>query len=330
VEGDPATRVASVTGVEDAEAQSLVRVEHLRYLKDALRGPGAALLLGPDMPAVDRPALRVADPRLAFALCLEALAPPEPRPAPGVHPTAVVAEDVELAGDVAIAAGAVIGARARIGARTIVHANVSVGDGTSVGEDCVLFPNVRLYPGVEVGHRVRIHAGSVIGADGFGYAWDGTSHHKIPHLGSVRIGDDVEIGANSCIDRATTGATEIGMGTKIDNLAQIAHNVRIGPHCLIVAQVGIAGSAGLGAGVVLGGQSAVRDHVRVGDGAMIAGKSGVWNDLPEGGRYSGNPARRHREEERSIIAWQRAPDLLRRVRELEREVADLRARLEGG
>src|SRR5262249_38715731 len=187
---------------------------------------------------------------------------------------------------------------------------------------------VQVCRGVEIGARVRIHSGTVIGADGFGYVWDGAKHVKIPHAGTVRVGDDVEIGANCAIDRATTGVTEIGPGTKIDNLVQIGHNVQIGPHCLIVGQAGLAGSAALGAGVVMGGQAALRDHGHGGDRAMIAGSSGVWNDLPAGGSYSGNPARRHMEEERSLVAYRRAPELLRRLRQLERELAELKARLE--
>jgi UDP-3-O-[3-hydroxymyristoyl] glucosamine N-acyltransferase len=181
---------------------------------------------------------------------------------------------------------------------------------------------------VVLGARVRIQAGSVLGGDGFGYVWDGERFRKIPHRGSVRIGDDVEIGANVTIDRAATGVTEIGPGTKIDNLVQLGHNVKVGPHCLIVAQVGIAGSAQVGSHCVLGGQVGVRDHIRIGDGAQVAGKAGVWHDIPGGGPYAGNPARPRFQEERTVVALLRLPELARRVRQLERELAALKAQLQ--
>jgi len=323
VEGDGTVCVGSVTGVEEASADSLVRVDHLRYLDAALSGPGVALLVGPSVPANTKPVLRVANPRLAFAMCAEAVAGDD-RPPPGIHPTAVVGEGVCLGDDVTIMARSVVGAGSRIGSRVVLYPNVTVGNEVRLGDDTILYPAVTLYDGVEVGCRVRIHSGTVIGSDGFGYEWDGQLHRKIPHVGSVRIGDDVEIGANVAVDRATTGWTEIGSGSKIDNLVQIAHNVQIGPNCLIVAQAGLAGSSRLGAGVVIGGQSAVRDHVEMGDGAQLAGKSGVWSDLSAGGRYSGNPARSHREEQRSLLAYQRLPGLLRRVAALERLASELR------
>jgi UDP-3-O-[3-hydroxymyristoyl] glucosamine N-acyltransferase len=328
VEGDPETVIGSVTGVEDAASDSLVRVDNPRYLAAAVAGPGRALIIGSDAPSPGKPALRVRNPKLAFAICLEALAPAQSRPAPGIHPSAVIGEGVLLGEGVAVMAGVVIGSGTSIGADTVLYPNVTVGERVTVGPDCILFPHVCVYGSVEIGARVRIHAGAVIGADGFGYVWDGAKHQKIPHVGSVRIGDDVEIGANCAIDRATTGMTEIGAGTKIDNLVQIGHNVCVGAHCLIVAQAGLAGSCTLGQGVVLGGQSAVRDHVRVGDGSQVAGKSGIWTDLPAGGMFSGNPARRHFEEERSIVAVRRAPELLRRMRAVELELQQLRRDLE--
>jgi UDP-3-O-[3-hydroxymyristoyl] glucosamine N-acyltransferase len=327
VEGDPGTRVASVSGVDEARADSLVRVDQERYLEAALRGPGAALLVARELPVSGKPALRVANPRLAFAICMEALAPPEPLPPPGIHASAVLGEDVRLEEGVAIGAGAVIGRGCRLGAAAVIGPNVTLGEGVVVGPHCVLFPNVVLYPGVELGARVRIQSGAVLGGDGFGYVWDGERFRKIPHRGSVRIGDDVEIGANVAIDRAATGATEIGPGTKIDNLVQLGHNVKVGPHCLIVAQVGVAGSAEIGAHVVLGGQVGVRDHIRIGDGAQVAGKAGVWNDLPGGGPYAGHPARPRFQEERTVVALLRLPELARRVKQLEREVAALKQQL---
>jgi UDP-3-O-[3-hydroxymyristoyl] glucosamine N-acyltransferase len=328
VEGDPDLEVSEIAGVEEATPESLVRVEEARYLEAAVAGCGAALLIGEQLPSPGKPALRVRNPRLAFARLLALFGGGEEEPAPGIHPSAVIGEEVLLGDGVAVRAGVVVGDGCRLGDGVVLHPNVTLGEAVEIGAGTVLFAGVQVYPRVTIGARVRIHSGTVIGADGFGYVWDGAKHEKIPHVGTVRIGDDVEIGANCAVDRATTGVTVIGAGTKIDNQVQIGHNVQVGPHCLIVAQAALAGSATLGAGVVMGGQAALRDHVHVGDRAMIAGKSGVWNDLPAGGSYSGNPARRHMEEERSLVAYRRAPELLRRLRRLEREMEELKARLE--
>ncbi len=323
VEGDPEVRVGSVANIPEARADSLVRVDHRRFLAAAEKGPGRALLIGPDVPRAARPALRVANPKLAFAICLERLAGGESHPPPGVHPRAVIHPSATLGERAAILAGVVIGPGARIGDGVVLYPNVNIGRDASVGEGTVIFANVTVYDAVEIGRRVRIHSGTVLGADGFGYVWDGHAHHKIPHRGSVRIGDHAEIGANCCVDRATTGVTEIGPGTKIDNLVQIGHNAQIGPDCMLVAGVMIGGSATLGARCVLGGHAGVRDHVTLGDDVILAGKAGAWSDLAAGGKYSGNPARPHMEETRALADLRRIPDLAKRVRELERRLSEL-------
>jgi UDP-3-O-[3-hydroxymyristoyl] glucosamine N-acyltransferase len=323
VHGDPATRVTHVGGVEDAGPGSLVRVEHPKYLAAALAGPGAALLLGPEVGPAEKPALRVPTPRLAFILCTEALAPSSPLPPPGIHPTAVVIGDAAMGDGVSVGPGVIIGRGCRVGDRTALHAHVVLCEDVRVGADCVLHPHVTVYPRVEIGDRVRVHAGSVLGADGFSYVWDGQRHRKIPHRGTVQIEEDVEIGALSAVDRATTGATIVGAGTKIDNQVQVGHNVQIGRDCLIAGQAGLSGSVVLEPGVVIGGQVGIRDHTRIGEGAQLGGGAGVWNDLPAGGVYSGNPALPHRQAERMQIAFRRLPELLRRVRQLERQLAEL-------
>jgi UDP-3-O-[3-hydroxymyristoyl] glucosamine N-acyltransferase len=205
----------------------------------------------------------------------------------------------------------------------VLHTHVAIEEQCDVGEGSELFARVVLYPGSRIGARVRIHAGAVIGADGYGYEWDGKQHRKVPHVGGVRIEDDVEIGANTTIDRGQTADTVIGAGTKIDNLVQIGHNVRTGVHCILVSQVGIAGSTRLGNGVVLAGQVGVNPHVYIKDGAVVAGQSGVWGDIEPGSRVSGNPARSHREEIRTRAALAKLPELIKRVQQLEeRLVAD--------
>jgi UDP-3-O-[3-hydroxymyristoyl] glucosamine N-acyltransferase len=328
VEGDPELPIGGVCGIEDAAPGTIVRVEHLRYLEAAISSPASALLTDRSLGPVTKACIRVDNVRLAFARCLE-LFSSEELPAPGVDPTAVIGAGTELGEDCSIGAYVVLGRRVRLGAGVILHPHVILGDDVEVGAGSVLYPRVVLYPKTVLGSRVRIHAGAVIGADGYGYVWTGERHHRIPQIGRVRIGDDVEVGANTTIDRATTGETVIGAGTKIDNLVQIAHNVQTGEHCLIIAQVGIAGSARLGSGVVLAGQAGIKDHVTIDDGAQVGGGAAVWGDQKAGAVISGQPARPHREEIRIQAALGQLPELLRRVRELERRLEDLRVQGSG-
>jgi UDP-3-O-[3-hydroxymyristoyl] glucosamine N-acyltransferase len=320
VDGDPTVRIMGAAGLSDAIAGTIVRVEHPRYLADAEASAATALLTDLRTGPLSKPAIRVSQVKLAFIRCLQVFAPAEVR-LEGVHPSAVVAPDAVLDASCAVGALAVIGRRARVGAGVVIHPHVVVGDDVEIGPDTELFPGVVLYSRTKLGARVRIHSGTVIGADGFGYEWNGQQHVKVPQIGAVRICDDVELGSNTTIDRATTGETVIGPGTKIDNQVQIAHNVRTGAHCLIVSQAGVAGSTTLGNGVVLAGQSGVKDHIRIGDGVQAAGKSGIWGDQPAGMRVSGHPARPHREEVRIQAALTQLPELLKRVAELERRLA---------
>ena len=280
-------------------------------------------------PPPDKNVLVVDDADLAVAKVLGLFAPPVPRPPEGIDPAARVANSASLGQGVAVGANAFVGERARVGARTVLHPGVYVGDDAVVGDDCVLFPNVVVRERVTLGSRVVVHAGSVLGSDGFGYRWDGTRHAKVPQIGTVVVEDDVEIGSCVCVDRAKFAATRIGRGTKIDNLVQIAHNVQVGPHCIIVGHVGIAGSAKLGAGVVLGGQVAVRDHVSIGDGTMVAATSAIAEDVPPKSFMSGTPALPHRQSLREQAAMRRLPDLVVQVRKLQEEVEALKKKLEG-
>jgi UDP-3-O-[3-hydroxymyristoyl] glucosamine N-acyltransferase len=279
-------------------------------------------------PPADKAVLVVDDADLAVAKVLELFAPPVPKPPAGVDRAARVAASASVAPDAAVGPHVFVGERARVGARTVLHPGVYLGDDVAVGDDCVLYPNVVVRERITLGSRVIIHAGSVLGSDGFGYRWDGSKHAKVPQIGTVVVEDDVEIGSCVCIDRAKFANTRIGRGTKIDNLVQIAHNVQVGPHCIIVANVGIAGSAKLGAGVVLGGQVAVRDHVTVGDGAMVAATSAIAEDVPPKSFMSGTPALPHRQSLREQAALRRLPDLVVQVRKLQEEVEGLRKKLE--
>ena len=263
----------------------------------------------------------------AVSQVLALFAPPVPRPPEGVDAAARVDPTAVLAAGVRIGPFVSIGARTRIGRNSVVHAGVYIGDDGVVGEDCELFPNVVIRERCTLGNRVIIHANSTVGSDGFGYRWDGRKHAKVAQIGVVMIADDVEIGSNACIDRAKFSATVIGPGTKIDNLVQVAHNVRTGAHCLVVAQVGLAGSVTLGNGVVLGGQAAVRDHIKMGDGAMAAGCSGVAEDVEAKDVVSGVPARPHRQQLREQGSVRRLPELAQQVRKLNEEMRALKAKL---
>jgi UDP-3-O-[3-hydroxymyristoyl] glucosamine N-acyltransferase len=256
---------------------------------------------------------------LAAARALELFAPPVPRPA-GIDPTARIDASAQMGEGSAAGANVIVGRGSRIGRNTVLHPGVVIGEDVTLGEDCELFANVVLRERITIGARVTIHAGSIIGTDGFGYRWDGKQHVKIPQIGTVVVEDDVEIGSCVCIDRAKFSATRIGRGTKIDNLVQIGHNVRIGPNCIITGQAGLAGSATLGAGVVLGGQSAVRDHITMGDGAMLAACSGVMEDVPPKTIVSGLPALPHRQSLREQAALRRLPDLVVQIRKLQEQV----------
>ncbi|WP_428939094.1 UDP-3-O-(3-hydroxymyristoyl)glucosamine N-acyltransferase [Fontivita pretiosa] len=282
------------------------------------------------LPPNPRPVvLWVEDADLALARVLRLFAPPVPRPPPGIDPSASVAPAAVLGDKVAIGHHVVVGQRSRIGAGTVLHAGVVIGEDVVIGQDCEIFPNVVIRERVTIGNRVIIHAGTIIGTDGFGYRWDGSQHVKIPQIGTIVIEDDVELGSCVCVDRAKTGVTRIGRGTKIDNLVQIAHNCVIGPHCIIVGQVGLAGSVTLGEGVVLGGQTAVRDHITIGDGAAAAARSAIHEDVEPKMVVSGMPALPHRQSLREQAALRRLPDLVAQVRKLQEELEKLKRNTEG-
>jgi UDP-3-O-[3-hydroxymyristoyl] glucosamine N-acyltransferase len=326
LEGDPARVIRGVAPLETAGPDEIAFVTHPRFRRAAERTRAGALLVPHDAAGLRPPLLRVSAPRLALVTLL-GLFHPAPLPAPGVHPSAVVARGSRIAADAAVGAFAVVERGAVVGSRVRIHPLVYVGEGVEIGEDTTLYPHVVVREGVRIGRRVIVHPGAVLGADGFGYAFDGETHRKIPQVGGVIIEDDVEIGANVTIDRATLGYTLVGRGTKIDNLVQVAHNVEIGRNAIIVAQSGISGSSQVGEGAVLGGQVGVADHVSVGAGVLLGAQSGVPGDLRGPGPYLGTPARPLPEARRIYAAMPRLPDLLRTVRALGRRVRELERRL---
>jgi len=246
---------------------------------------------------------------------------PEPDfPPAGIAASAVVANTARIDNTAAIGPNAVIGDGAAIGPHAVISAGCVIGRDAVIGSDTILYPNVTVYPGCRIGNRVIIHANSTIGADGFGYRMADGKHQKIPHIGIVVIEDEVEIGANACVDRAKFGQTTIGRGTKIDNLVQIAHNVKIGEHCIIVSQTGIAGSAQLGKYVVLGGQCGIRDHAKIGDGVMAAATTAVDRDIEPGQKIAGTPAKPALTLFRELTALQKLPDLIKEVKRLKEEI----------
>jgi len=294
--------------------------DELKRLADAPTPPGLIVL--PDTleatgPHAKLPRVRVAEARLALAL-LSARFDARPRPAPGqVSPAAHVHESATLGRAVTLDAGACIGEGAVVGDGSYVGPGSTVGAGSRLGANCVLNANVTIYDGVTLGDRVVLHAGAVIGADGFGYAASPTGAVKVRQLGGVTLGDDVEIGANTAVDRGAIDDTVIGARTKIDNLCQVGHNVRIGTDCLIAGMTGIAGSARIGDGVIVGGAVAISDHVTIGSGARIAGRSGVTKDVPAGETWAGFPAKPYRQYARSLYLLERLEDVWRAFRRMD-------------
>jgi UDP-3-O-[3-hydroxymyristoyl] glucosamine N-acyltransferase len=323
--GDGSIEITGLAPADSARAGELTFAENAAYFATAEQSQAAAILVSGPFVSSNKVLIRVANPRVALALLLPVFFPPEESPR-GIHPSAVIAESAHVDPTAHVGAGCIVGARASLGARSVLMGNNHLGADCDVGEDACLFPNVVLYPRTKIGRCTVIHAGTVIGSDGFGYVLDEGRHRKMLHLGNVIIGDDVEIGANAAIDRGALGSTVIGDGTKIDNLVHIAHNVVIGRHCLIMGQVGFAGSTHLGDYVVIASQSGIADHLKLGNQVVIGAKSGVMRDIPDGGRVLGIPALPDRQAKRQIISLQQLPDLIHRMRDLEKLVEQLTAK----
>ena len=317
--GDGDAVLTSFATADQAKPGDLTFAENEEFFARAEASAASAIIADNRFSSTKKILIRVPNARIAFAKAL-ALFFPEPVKPAGIHPLSVVAASASVDPTAHIGPHCTVGERVKIGARCVLQAGNFVGDDSTLADDVNLFPNVTIYRRTEVGRRVRIHAGTVIGSDGYGYVLDGGAHRKVPQIGNVIIRDDVEIGANVTIDRGALGATVIGKGTKIDNLVQIAHNVEIGEHCIVISQVGIAGSSKLGNYVVLAGQAGVGGHLKIGNQATIGAQSGVMTDVPDKTTWLGSPAQPDREMKRIFIAVQRLPDLLKKIAEWERKL----------
>ena len=323
LEGDGDVDIRRVAGIQTAESGDVTFLANPKYEK-ALRGTRAsAVILKEDAPAAPCSMLRAKDPYLAFARAVGLFAPVS-RPAPGVHGLAAIAADAELGADVSLGAFVAVAEGAVIGDRTIVHPNVTIGPGARIGADCVIHSNVSIRERVTIGDRVVLQNGVVVGGDGYGFVrrGDGT-HEKIPQVATVVIEDDVELGANTTVDRPAVGETRIKAGTKIDNLVQIGHGVTVGRNVLMAAQVGIAGSTDIEDDVVFGGQVGVGGHLTIGRGAIAVGQSGVTNSLDAGAFVAGYPAIDSREWRKASVLFRRLPEMKRRIEQLEARVEEL-------
>jgi UDP-3-O-[3-hydroxymyristoyl] glucosamine N-acyltransferase len=320
--GDGALPVRGVAPLSEAEGDEVAFLANPRYRKDLEQTRAAAVLVAEPVEGAASAQLVVADPYAAYARLMRHLFE-RPRKAAGVSPDARVDPGARLGAEPDVAAFVTVGPGTVIGDRATLHPGVRIEADCVLGDDVTLHPNVVVREGCRIGNRVTVHAGTVIGADGFGYATEGGEHKKIPHVGGVVLEDDVELGANVTIDRAVLGDTVVGAGTKIDNLVQVGHNVRLGRGCLIVSQVGISGSTVLGNYVVLGGQVGVAGHLRIGTGARVGAKGGVTKDVPDGQTVSGFPASPHREQLKAQAAMVRLPELRERLGRLERRVQEL-------
>jgi len=326
--GDGSVELTGLAPADCAKQGDLTFAEKETYFTAAEESQATAILVAGEFASSKKVLIRVPNARVAVARLLPVFFPPDQH-APGVHPSATIAPSAQIDSTSHVGPNCVVGARARVGARSVLMGGNHLGRDCQIGDDVCLFPNVVIYARCQVGHRVSIHAGTVIGSDGYGYVFDEGRHRKMLQVGNVIIHDDVEIGANAAIDRGALGATVIGQGTKIDNLVHVAHNVSIGRHCLIMGQVGFAGSTRLGDYCVIASQSGIAGHLKLGHQATVGAKSGVMRDIPDKGTVLGIPAAPDKQAKRQMIAIQHLPELMRRTRELEKQVADLMARAAG-
>lgn len=299
-----------------AKPGDLTFAENASFFAKAEQSEASAVLVDQDFTSEKKVIIKVANSRIAFAQALP-LFFPDPVIPPGVHPTAVIAATAQVDPTANIGAHCVIGDGAKIGAGVVLHPRVTIGPECEIGAGSVLFPGVTIYHRCQLGCRVRVHASTVVGSDGFGYVFDQGEHRKVPQVGNVIIHDDVELGASVTVDRGTLGPTVIGKGTKVDNLVQIGHNVQIGEHCIVVAQVGIAGSTKIGNHTQIGGQVGIAGHLKIGDHVQIAAQSGVMHDIPSDEKWFGAPAQPDRKAKRMLLAIQQLPRLMKRVSEVE-------------
>jgi len=322
--GDGSGKVSSLSSIEDIKPGSLVFAEGRANILKAEKSEAAVILVNQDVISKEKPVIQVKHPFEAFIQLLT-LFYPQPKAVPGIHPTAILEEGVSVGEDAVIGAYVHIGANTVIGARCIIHTHVSIGSNVNLGEDTVLHPHITVYPHSIIGSRVTVHAGSVIGSDGFGYIFVDGVHVKVPHVGCVVIHDDVEIGVNTAIDRATIGETVIGRGTKIDNLVQVAHSVKLGQHNILCAFTGVAGSTTSGDRVIFAANVGVSEKVRIDNDVILTARAGVppKKHLKEGVVYLGNPARPIDKALEQELAMARLPFMRKKLNALSEKVSAL-------
>lgn len=322
IAGDPKIEIKGIASLETAKEGDLSFVTHPKYHKNAVNSSASAFVVGENAEELKRPVIKVKKPQLAMAKILASfyLKPQAPT---GISENAVVGKNVKLGKDLSIYPFVYIADNAEIGDRCIIFPFVFIGKGSKIGADTVIYPNVSIYHNVSLGNRVIIHSGVVVGSDGFGYVQEQGRNVKIPQVGKIVIEDDVEIGANTAIDRATLDQTRICAGAKIDNLVQIAHNVHIGENSILVAQCGVSGSSKIGKNVILAGQAGVSDHVEIGDNAIAIAQAGVAGDIPANSIVSGTPAFPHNIYKKFAVCIPKIPDLIKSFRELEERVKAL-------
>lgn len=327
--GDAQLRVSALSPIDKIADQSLVFADGAENLKQAEASNAAAVLVTTHIQHLKKPIIQVANPLKAFIQLLQHFYP-DPEPEIRIHPTAVIADDVVLGNNLSIGPYVIIEAGSQIGHNCVIKSHTHIGHGVEIGDDSVLHPNVTLYDRCRLGRRVQVHASAVIGSDGFGYMQENGEHVKVPHIGRVIIEDDVEIGANTVIDRATIGATVIGKGTKIDNLVQIAHSVKLGQHNILCAFTGIAGSTTSGNHVIFAANVGVSDHVRIDDDVILAARTGVPPNkhLKQGQVYLGSPARPKDKAIEHELSATRIPGMRRQIKALTEKLTSLSLRIE--
>jgi UDP-3-O-[3-hydroxymyristoyl] glucosamine N-acyltransferase len=321
--GDENILISGISGIKEAQKGDITFVANSKYLPLMESTKAAAIITFKNINSASRPIIKCENPSLAFAKLVSAIAPNKTYHPKGISKNAIIGKNVKLGKDVSIQAYVVVEDNAEIEDGATIYSGVYIGHHTRIGKNTVIYPSVSIRERVKIGNNVIIHSGTVIGSDGFGFATVKGVHHKIPQIGTVEIGDNVEIGANVTIDRARFDKTVIGEGTKIDNLVQIAHNVIIGEHSIVVAQTGISGSTTVGKDVILAGQSGIAGHINIGNGAIIAAQAGATKSVPPGAKVSGYPAKPHNQAKRVNACIQRLPDLFRKVRALKKKVEKL-------
>jgi UDP-3-O-[3-hydroxymyristoyl] glucosamine N-acyltransferase len=314
--GDGDVEISGVAAIEEARPGEITFITNPKYLSKLSETKASAVIASPNVTKGDKPLLSIANPYLAFAKILSLYTQKAYQPR-GIDPKAWISPTAQTGKEVTLYPFVYVGDRCSIGDRATLYPGVWVGDDSSIGVESILYANVSIYPGTIIGKRVILHSGVVVGSDGFGYVKDGKKNVKVPQVGHVEIEDDVEIGANTTVDRATLGKTVIHRGVKIDNLVQVAHNVVIGEDSIVVAQVGISGSTKIGSNVTLGGQVGLTGHITIGDNVMVGAQSGVYLDLAPNAAYTGTPAMPHREFLRVISVFQKLPEMKKTLTEIE-------------